>query len=308
MWRECRCYCLAMLLALGLVLPVRAASLPAPQEVSIPLPGAGLFGSTLDMPALLYRPAGDGPFPVLLFSHGRAGSTQERHQLKYPIGRSQIAYWLAKGFIIVAPIRPGYGNTGGGDPEYHSARMLAPGQCSGHPDYRHTAEAGGAAVQAAIRWIARQPWGAGQPIVLEGQSVGGLLTVAVGASSPPGVVAYINFAGGAGGNPEKSPGQSCEPQALTALYADFGRHTVLPNLWLYAENDQYWGADEPVAWHQAFAAGGSPTRFVHAPAVADGDGHGLSRHPAALWAAALDDFLQSLPVLAGRMNRVAATP
>jgi hypothetical protein len=146
-----------MLLALSLVLPVRAASLPAPQEVTIPLPGAGLFGSTLDMPALLYRPAGDGPFPVLLFSHGRAGSTQERHQLKHPLGRSQIAYWLGKGFIIVAPIRPGYGNTGGGDPEYHSAHMLAPGQCSGHPDYRHTAEAGGAAVQAAIRWIARSP-------------------------------------------------------------------------------------------------------------------------------------------------------
>ena len=103
MWRECRCYCRAMLLALSLVLPVWAASLPAPQEVSIPLPGGGLFGSTLDMPALLYRPAGDGPFPVLLFSHGRAGSTQERHQLKHPLGRSQIAYWLAKGFIIVAP-------------------------------------------------------------------------------------------------------------------------------------------------------------------------------------------------------------
>jgi len=298
MWRECLLCCRTMLLAAGLALPAAAASLPGPQDVSIPLPGAGIFGSTLDMPALLYLPAGRGPFPVLLFSHGRAGSTQQRHQLKYPLGRSQLAYWLGKGFAVVAPIRPGYGNTGGGDPEYHSAHMLAAGVCSSHPDYRQTAAGGSAALQAALRWIAQQPWGAGQPIVLEGQSVGGLLTVAVGASSPPGVIGYINFAGGAGGNPEKSPGQSCEPEALAALYADFGRHTTLPNLWIYAENDQYWGADEPVAWHQAFAAGGSPTQFVHAPAVADGDGHGLSRHASALWAAEVDAFLRTLPALA----------
>lgn len=308
MWRECPCYCRAMLLAVSLVLPVRAASLPAPQDVSIPLPGAGIFGSTLDMPALLYLPAGRGPFPVLLFSHGRAGSAQQRHQLKHPLGRSQLAYWLGKGFAIVAPIRPGYGSTGGGDPEHHSAHMLAPGVCSSHPDYRQTAAGGSVALQAALRWISQQSWGAGQPILLEGQSVGGLLTVAVGASSPPGVVAYINFAGGAGGNPEKSPGQSCEPEALTALYADFGRHTTLPNLWIYAENDQYWGPDEPVAWHQAFAAGGSPTHFVHAPAVADGDGHGLSRHASALWAAEVDAFLHMLPALAPPRSNPAPPP
>ncbi|WP_287882090.1 hypothetical protein [Aquitalea sp.] len=302
MWRECCRLSSTLLLAGSLALPAAAATVPGPQDVSIPLPGAGIFGSTLDMPALLYLPAGLGPFPVLLFSHGRAGSTQQRHQLKYPLGRSQLAYWLGKGFAVVAPIRPGYGNTGGGDPEYHSARMLAAGVCSSHPDYRQTAAGGSVAVQAALRWISQQPWGAGQPIVLEGQSVGGLLTVAVGASSPPGVIGYINFAGGAGGNPEKSPGQSCEPQALAALYADFGRHTTLPNLWIYAVNDQYWGADEPVAWHQAFAAGGSPTYFVHAPAVADGDGHGLSRHASALWATEVDAFLRRLPALAQRWS------
>jgi hypothetical protein len=106
------------------------------------------------------------------------------------------------------------------------------------------------------------------------------------------VVAYINFAGGAGGNPEKSPGQSCEPQALTALYGDFGRHTVLPNLWLYAENDQYWGPDEPVAWHQAFAAGGSP----RALSMRRGAGWRWPRpepSPGRLWAAALDAFCKA---------------
>jgi dienelactone hydrolase len=299
-----------LLSAILLACSVRVEAAPVPEAIpaSIPLPGAGVFGSTLAMPTLVYLPAGTGPFPVLLFSHGRAGSQQERHQLQHPLGRSQLAYWLGKGFAIVAPIRPGYGNTGGGDPEYHSAHMQAPGLCSGHPDYRRTAEGGGAALQAAIRWIGQQPWGAGQPIVLEGQSVGGLLTVAVAATTPPGVIGYINFAGGAGGNPEKSPGQSCEPEQLTRLYAELGRHTTLPNLWIYAENDQYWGPDAPVAWHKAFAAGGSPTRFIHAPAVADGDGHGLSRHPAVNWATYLDAFLRDLPGIARRTLPVVSQP
>lgn len=281
-------------LCLGVAGTTMAATVPEPEQARIPLAGAGLFGSTLDMPALVYLPAGQGPFPVLIFSHGRAGTGEERHQLQHPLGRSQLEYWLDKGFAVVAAIRPGYGNTGGGDPEYHASHFSLPGQCEGHPDYVTVAAAGSKAVLATIDWVRQQAWAANQPIVLEGQSVGGMLTVAVAATHPSGVIGYINFAGGAGGNPERSPGQSCQPEKLTELYAALGRQTTLPNVWIYAENDQYWGPDEPPAWHQAFAAGGSPTRFVHAPPVADGNGHGLSRHDSSLWAGYLDTFLQSL--------------
>jgi hypothetical protein len=81
------------------------------------------------------------------------------------------------------------------------------------------------------------------------------------------------------------------------MVGDWGRTTTLPNLWIYARNDQYWGTDVPVAWHDAFAKGGSPSTFVHAPAVADGDGHGLSRHPQALWAPYVESFLAKVDFL-----------
>lgn len=297
MWNKCCHLFAAAWLCCGLALPAQAAPVPEAQTVKIALPGSGLFGSTLDMPALLYLPPGAGPFPVLIFSHGRAGSAAERHQLQHPLGRGQLEYWLGKGFAVVAPIRPGYGSTGGGDPEYHASHFSSPGHCESQSDFASVAAAGSKALLASIAWVRQQRWAAGQPIVLEGQSVGGMLTVAVAATHPAGVVGYINFAGGAGGNPEKSPGQSCQPEKLTALYAEFGRQTTLPNVWIYAQNDQYWGPDVPVAWHQAFAAGGSPTRFVHAPPVVDGNGHGLSRHDSSLWAAYLDDFLRTLPTL-----------
>ena len=39
---------------------------------------------------------------------------------------------------------------------------------------------------------------------------------------------------------------------------------------------------------------GSRTNFVHAPAVADGDGHGLSRHAPRLWAPYVEAFLATI--------------
>jgi hypothetical protein len=68
----------------------------------------------------------------------------------------------------------------------------------------------------------------------------------------------------------------------------------VPSLWIYALDDQYWGAVAPREWHAAFARGGSPTTFVQTPAPADGDGHGLSRQSPALWGPAVDEFLARL--------------
>jgi predicted dienelactone hydrolase len=50
----------------------RAEPLPAGETVAISVPHAGVFGGTLTMTAQVFRPAGDGPFPVVVFSHGRA--------------------------------------------------------------------------------------------------------------------------------------------------------------------------------------------------------------------------------------------
>lgn len=248
----------------------------------------------------VFKPAGDGPFPVVVFSHGRAGEAFDRARLSRPVAAEQVSYWLSKGMAVVAPIRPGYGATGGADVESAGARFDALGQCTSRPDYRRMASAAKATMHAALAWLQGQPWADKQRIVLAGQSVGGLATVAVAADRPAGVVGYINFAGGTGGNPQLAPGKSCDAEQLKDVYTEFGKTTTLPNLWVYAENDQYWGHDAPKAWHAGFAAGGSRTTFIHAPPVADGNGHALSGRSRSLWAPYVDDFLRSigLPVSA----------
>ena len=246
------------------------------------------------VPARTPMPAGDGPFPVVVFSHGRAPDAVDRARLKLGASNAQLHFWLARGDAVVAPIRPGYGITGGTDHENSGARFDASGHCTTRPDYPGTAAAAVRSVDATLAWLRTQPWADTRHVLLVGQSLGGLTTVAAAAKPRDGVVGYINFAGGAGGSPSLSPYHNCDPDQLTALYGEFGRTTTIPSLWVYAENDQYFGPDAPVAWHASFARGGSKTTFVHAPPVADNDGHGLSRHPARLWAPEVDRFLATI--------------
>jgi dienelactone hydrolase len=278
------------------VAPESSAAIQS-ERVLIPVKGAGLFGRDLDMVTQLFKPDGDGPFPVVLFSHGRAGDAAGRSKLTQPVSKGQVRYWIAHGFAVLAPIRPGYGATGGSDVENSGAVFSTP-PCVGRPDFTSVAAAGERATLSALAWLRNQSWAKPDRIVLVGQSVGGLVTVATASHEPQGVIGYVNFAGGSGGNPDRSPGRSCEPEELTALYGEFGRTTTIPNMWIYSQNDQYWGEQMPVLWHEAFArnakAPQASTTFIHAPPVPDGDGHGLSRHSQALWAPYLDSFLSSL--------------
>ncbi|MCK9685594.1 alpha/beta hydrolase family protein [Scleromatobacter humisilvae] len=252
-------------------------------------------GEVAQMGTTWFVPPGKGPFPVVLFSHGRPSGESGRKKLALGISRSQLKYWLGKGVAVVSPVRPGYGDSTGGDVELSGVHHDAHGRCTGTPDYRRTADAAVLSIQAALQWIGQQPWADAKDVLLVGQSVGGLATVAAAAQPLPGVVGYVNFAGGSGGNPELSPGVSCDPGQIEAMVAAYAKTTTAPSLWIYAMNDQYWGPDVPVASHAAFARGGSRTTFVHAPAVPDGDGHGLSRHDASLWAPAVDAFIARLP-------------
>ena len=270
------------------------APLPEGETAAIPLPGAGVFGGDLAMAAQVFRPPGNGPFPVVVFSHGRAPDAADRVHLKVGVSKAQLSFWLARGNAVVAPIRPGYGTTGGPDLENSGSRFDTFGHCSTKPDFRKAAAAAARTVDATLAWLRSQPWADTHHVLLAGQSMGGLTTVAAGARAPDGVVGSINFAGGSGGNPNVSPGHSCDPDQLTEVYGEFGRATRIPSLWVYALNDQYFGPEAPAAWHASFARGGSRTTFFHAPAVADGDGHGLSRHVRTLWAPQVDAFLATI--------------
>jgi len=274
----------------------RALAAPAapeplrPEIVTLPMPVPGAPGGTAAMVTHVYRPPGEGPHPVLIFSHGRAGTDAARRALVSPVLQGHARYWLRRGYAVVAPIRPGYGATGGADREFNGARYDEWGECIGSPEPRRTADPAAQAIAATVAWVREQPWARRDRLLLSGQSVGGLATVAACAANLPGVVGCINFAGGTGGSPA-SRGRMCEPERIEALMSEWGRSTRLPSLWLYAPNDLYWGAEAPRRWHAAFSAGGSPARFVGTPPVPDADGHRLLAVGGRLWSVPLQAWL-----------------
>src|SRR5262249_4807299 len=123
-------------------------------RVRIPVEAPGVTFMT----AGVFLPSGDGPFPVVVYSHGRSGTELERAYTKIPDERSHIRYWLRKGFAVIAPIRPGYGETGGVDREDSGVRLDMFGNCWGYPKFDDAAAAAASALRATIAWAREQPW------------------------------------------------------------------------------------------------------------------------------------------------------
>jgi predicted peptidase len=102
-------------------------------------------------------------------------------------------------------------------------------------------------LQRPIRTIAVLKHLAGYPYlnaargIVVGQSFGGATAIALSAREVPGMVAAVNFAGGGGGDPVGHPGVPCSAYRMTAMFRSYGTTAKVPTLWLYSENDQFWG-------------------------------------------------------------------
>lgn len=263
------------LVAVGcLVLGLQAASA---ETVQVPSPNGAMVTD-------VFLPRGKGPFPVVVYSHGRDGDPLGRARMHHALRDSLAAFWTGKGIAVVAPMRPGYGQTGGSDVEDHGA-------CSRGPDFHRTGTEAARAIVATVDWVRQQSWAKPNRILLVGQSVGGLGTVAAAAESPPGVVGYVNFAGGTGGDPKASPGKSCRPDLMTELYGEYGGETRLPGLWFYASNDLFWGPDAPKQWGQAYNGhGGHASLNFTGPSGSNG--HNLMVDSPGLWQGKVSAFLR----------------
>ena len=149
-------------------------------------------------------------------------------------------------------------------------------------------------------------------IVLMGTSMGGSASLATGAANPAGVSAVISFAGGTEGNGAASPehscaGSGCDGNADVALWCD----DHVPTLWLYAENDSFWGAERPRAWYRAFARGRQPEPLGSPKASATPTATSCSAAAAGcrLWIAHVDRFLSDIgfPSPTRRSHRLPGT-
>jgi dienelactone hydrolase len=275
-----------VLFLLGLLAVLPAAAALVESQFTLTVKVSDAYSKQVERPVVvttLVDDATPSPRPVLVISHGRAGNPASRAAL----GRARYtdnARWFAElGFIVAVPTRIGYGVTGGEDVE-HS------GPCSS-THYGPGFTAAAVQVLAVLDHLRGKPDVAPDRAVVVGQSYGGASSIAVAALMPAGLQAAINFAGGSGGDPKGSPGRPCQPSRLERTFGGYGRTARIPTLWLYTENDLYFGARYPREWFAAFREAGGTGEFHQFPPHGV-DGHTLFTSHPATWQPVVLDFLR----------------
>ena len=217
--------------------------------------------------AILFRPRGDGPFPLALIAHATSQNVLRRAQMPQPEYRALAAWLVAHGFAVLVPERPGHGATGG---KY----LEDQGNCD-EADYIGAGRATAGEIIAALDYLRGQSFIRRDGTVIIGHSAGGWGALALAHDNPQGISGIIAFAPGRGGHANDVPDQVCAPQALIAAAAEFGKGARVPVAWLVAANDSYFPPTLSRQLAEAFRDGGGKVDFRALPA-SGGEGHWLA--------------------------------
>lgn len=274
------------LLILAAVLPILAAparARMAEEQIDVPVQVRNAWGKEVAQTirvTVFSDEANPRPAPVAIINHGRAVDAADRASM----GRAR--YFVQRGFVVAVPTRVGYGVSGGENVE-------DAGSCISRNYTKYTAVFNAAAEQVlAVLAAVRQRPGVVAPdrALVVGQSFGGATAVALTAMNPPGVQAAINFAGG--GNPKTHPQNPCASAELERTFKGYGAQARVPMLWVYTENDQFFGPRLPREWHEAFTQAGGTAQFVQFPPHGE-DGHHLFNKFQQAWEPAVSEFLDT---------------
>jgi dienelactone hydrolase len=223
--------------------------------------------------------------PYLLFSHGRAGTDQERANFGRSSEKRNSEYFISKGFVVILPTRIGYGVSGGPDAEYS-------GPC-GNKNYLEAIKVAVDQSKQVLNEVLDLSYIDRSKGIAVGQSVGGFTTIGLSAENIPGLKGAINFAGGNGGEPIKSPERPCGDHVIKDTFAKYGTLNKVPTLWLYSVNDKFWGEQLPKDWFAAFQKAGGRGQFINLPAYKE-DGHSIFRGNPDAWKNDFEKFIKEI--------------
>ena len=248
---------------------------------------------TLPTIAYVVRPAGRGPFPLAIMNHGVSLNQQERSFFPLVEFRDAAMWFARRGYMVVAPTGAGYGAGALDEPErgLYSLFYSKIGYCD-NPNFRDA----GLAVALLDKWIidymTNQKLIVPNNVIVIGQSAGGWATIALSSQNFPEIRALITFAAGRGGRVGGKPNNNCAPDQLVTATGEFGRTARAPMLWIYIENDTFFGPALSKRMHEAYSNAGGSAEYHLLPPFGS-DGHFLIDSPDAIpiWAPLVGAFL-----------------
>lgn len=242
--------------------------------VQVPMKG---WMFTTHLTTRIYAPPGNGPFPLVVINHGKAEGNPAM-QKDDPFYFQAIEF-VRRGYAVVVPTRAGFGTSGG---TYFKSN------CDFSNGARHWADS----VEAAIEYARTLPYVDGAHIVVIGQSQGGLTSVALGERNLPGIVGIVNIAGGL--RDERCNGWQ---STLIHDFRDLGGKSTIPALFLYGDNDRYWGNGElSRQFFDAYHQGNPNSQYVDEGVFGEGDSHAVFHRYSGekIWMPPVQHFFASL--------------
>lgn len=243
--------------------------------------------------AYVVRPVGQGPFPLAVMNHGVSLNARERSFFPLVEFRDAAMWFARRGYLVVAPTGSGYGAAALDAPErgLFSVFYSKIGDCE-NPNFRDP----GMAVALLDKWIidymTDEKLAAPNSAIVIGQSAGGWAAIALSSQNLASVKALIVFAGGRGGRVGGKPNNNCAPDKLVEATAEFGRSARTPMLWIYIENDTFFGPDLSKKMHAAYTGVGGDAEYHLMPPFGN-EGHFFidSRDAIPQWSPLVSQFI-----------------
>ena len=248
---------------------------------------------TLPTVAYVARPVGEGPFPLAVMNHGVSLDPQQRSFFPLVEFRDAALWFARRGYIVVAPTGPGYGAGALEAPELglFSLFYSKVGQCD-DPNFRDAGMAKALLDKWIINYMTEQKFAVPDSAIVIGQSAGGWGAIALSSQNLPQVKAMIVFAAGRGGRVGGKPNNNCNPDKLVEATGEFGRTARVPMLWIYIENDSYFGPELSKRMHAAYTGAGGSAEYHLMPPFGN-EGHIFIDSPDSIpqWSPLVSQFL-----------------
>ncbi len=239
----------------------------------------------IELEATLYKPDGDGPFPLVIYNHGSTGrGAVPLDFTENPTGLGQ--FLLARNIALLVPMRRGRGKSGG--------RYLEGVECSLDASRRQICYAA-ESLDAVYDFLRTQPWVSRDRIILIGTSRGGMLSVMYAADNRGAAVGVVNVVGGWLSDVCVA---SLGFDVNAVLFEEAGRKATVPHLFLYATQDPYYTATRVEDYADAFRKAGGNVDFTLYEMGPNESGHDLFYVYWRRWAGVFDTFLRETRMLA----------
>lgn len=243
------------------------------------------------------RPKGDTPARVVLIDHGKPDDDKLPSVKPASCTTEAVQWFLHRGFLVVAGVRRGYGDTGG--PFRESS-----GACSA-ADLQKAALAGARDVDALLRYALLLPYADKLPGIIVGQSVGGWVSLGYNSVPHPLAAAIVSMAGGHGGHIHDIPNNNCRPDQLALAAGQMGKTASTPMLWVYTANDTYFAPALARDLYDHYTAGGALVDFHQIPAYGS-DGHQLffGKGGSSIWGPLMIHYLMAVGIAVPAVNNL----